>query len=82
MLDGVQPLAERVDILARQEREAFLGDDRAGVDALVHEVDGNAGLGHTRLDRLLDRPRACECGQQRGVDVDDAAGKAVEETPA
>ena len=34
--------------LAALDRHPLLGDDRARVDALVHPVDGNAGLGRSR----------------------------------
>ena len=61
--------------IAALDRHALLGDDRARVDALVHPVDGNAGLGRSRGERVLDRRRAGERGEQRGVDVDDALGK-------
>ena len=51
--------------------------DRARVDSLVHEVDGDAGLGDARRERLLDRRRARERGQEGRVDVD--GGEAREE---
>ena len=58
---------------------ALLRGSGPRVDALVHVVDGHAGLGDAGRERVLDRARPRERGQQRGVDVDDPAGEAVEE---
>ena len=58
---------------------ARLQDDRAGVDALVDEVDGHPEDLHAVVDRLLDRAHAREGGQQRRVDVDDPVGEAGHE---
>ena len=51
----------------------------ARVEALVDEVHGDAGRLDARRERVLDRARARELGQQRRVDVDDPLGEAVEE---
>ena len=72
MLDGVDPLLER---LARRDGDGFLGEDRAGVDALVDQMDCHPGLLDSGGERILDRMRARELRQQRGVDVDDLSGK-------
>ena len=82
VLDRVQAVAQLLHALARDDRHALLRDDRTGVDALVHEVDGNAGLGRTGLERVVDRPRAGERGQQRRVDVDDRCRENGRGTPA
>ena len=55
------------------------GDHRPGVDALVDEVNGDAGDLDTRLERLPDRVQAGEGGQQGRVDVDDAVAEAGDE---
>src|SRR5436305_2990742 len=76
VLDGVDSLLER---LARLERELLLAQDRAGVEALVDEVDRDARGLHIGCERLLDRVRAREVRQERGVNVDDAFREAIEE---
>ena len=59
--------------------DLLLHDHRPGVEALVDVVDGHAGRLDAGGERVVDRVRAGEGGQQRGVDVDDAAREAVEE---
>ena len=60
MLDGVQTLAQHGRRVAVLDGHVLLGDHRARVDAFVHPVDGNAGLGRSRSQRVLDRRRARE----------------------
>ena len=52
--------------------------DGAGVEALVDQHRGDAGLGLAVGDRPLDGGRSAQPGQQRGVDVDGAAGGDVD----
>ena len=59
--------------------DGALGDDPAGVDALVDVVDGHAEDLDAVGERLLDGAQAREGRQQRRVDVDDALGEAREE---
>src|SRR5512146_1093758 len=54
-------------------------DRRPGVDPLVDEVDRDAGDLDARVQRLADRVETGKGGQQRRVDVDDAAAKAGDE---
>ena len=74
---SAQPERRRVGPLGHVERA--LGDDRAGVDALVDEVHGHArdldAVGHG----LLDGADAGEGREERRVDVDDALREAREE---
>ena len=76
MLDGVDPLDER---LARLDGNGLLADDGAGVEAFVDEVHRDARRLDARRERVVDRARAGELGQQRRVHVDDALREAFEE---
>ena len=79
VLDRAQRVADRGGLGRLGEVERALEDDRAGVDALIDEVDGDTEHLHAVGERLLDRPDAGEGRQQRGVDVDDALREAAEE---
>src|SRR5687767_7973672 len=46
MLDLVDACLDGLDIAMVRKLERFLQDDGAGVDALLHEVDGHAGDPH------------------------------------
>ena len=46
--------------VARQDRHGSLGDDRAGVNALVHEVNGGPGEFHAVFQRLFPGLQAAE----------------------
>ena len=72
-------LADLVGVVASGSSTAALGDDRAGVDALVDEVHGDAEDLDPVGERLLDRADAREGRQQRRVDVDHAVREAREE---
>ena len=50
--------------------DPLLRDDRAGVHALVQEVDGDAGLLRAGRERLADRVEAGEGRQERRMHVD------------
>ena len=79
MLERAQRVAHLAGVGRRRQVERALEDDRAGVDALVDEVDGHAEHLDAVGERLLDRADARERRQQRRVHVDDALGEAGEE---
>ncbi len=54
MLGGVDAVDEG---LARLDRDALLTEHGTGVDALVHEVDGDAGRCNAGGERVVDRER-------------------------
>src|SRR5215213_2207931 len=54
VLDRAQRVADRLGLRGRREVDRALQDDRAGVDALVDEVDGDAEDLDAVGDRLLD----------------------------
>src|SRR6187200_585767 len=64
------PPVERLRALARLDSHTLLGDHWACVHALVEEVDGDAGLLGAGRERLSDRAKARESGQERRVHVD------------
>src|SRR3954465_10556478 len=76
MLDRVDALPDR---LARLDGHQLRAEDRAGVDALVDEVDGDARHRDAGGEGVVYRVRARELRQEGGVDVDDAIGETVEE---
>src|SRR5215217_2461464 len=82
VLQRPQRFAHLGDAAGAGQLERALGDDRAGVDALVDEVDRDAEHLDAVRDGLLDGADAREGGQQRGVDVDHALGEAGEEARA
>jgi hypothetical protein len=59
--------------------DGLLGDDGAGIDALIDEVDGAAGDFHAVIEGLFPGFEAGEGGEERGMDVDDAVGEGAEE---
>src|SRR3954447_11688110 len=80
VLDLVHSFFDRGDVARiRKNVEGFLQDDRPGVDALVHEVDGHSHHLHAVVHGLLDRPNPGERGQQGRMHVDDAPGEAADE---
>src|SRR4051812_11679203 len=65
VLDLVNPVLDRGDVpRIRINRERLLHDDRAGVDALVHEVHRHAHLPDAVVERLLDRAHPGEGRKQ------------------
>ncbi len=70
MLDLPDARVERVRGVARLDRDPLLRDDRAGVHAVVQEVDCDAGFLSAGRERLADCVEAGEGRQERGVDVD------------
>jgi hypothetical protein len=61
VLHGVEPFLER---RARLERQPLLAQDRAGVEALVDEVDRDARRLDAGRERIRDRMRARKRRQQ------------------
>ena len=82
VLERAQQVVEAVAVDRRRHVDRRLQQDRAGVDPLVDEVDGDAGDLHAVVERVARSRRAREGGQQRRVDVDDAIGEAREEAGA
>ncbi len=79
MLERPQRRQHLVGVAGVRQLHGPLQDHRPGVDAGVDEVDGDAEHLDAVGERLLDRVQARERRQQRRVDVDDRAGKAIEE---
>src|SRR4051812_20752597 len=65
VLDLVHPLLDCGDVPRIRKLERPLKDDRAAVDALVHEMHGNSGNLHAVLECLLDGVDPWERRQQR-----------------
>jgi hypothetical protein len=80
VLDRVEPLVQALDGVARLDGDRLLGDDRAGVHALVDEVDGHTGFLCARLEGLADGVEPGKRGQERRMHVD--ARESVEEAAA
>jgi hypothetical protein len=66
-------------VVAVEDGDGGLDDDGAGVEAFVDEMDGAAGEFYAVLQGLELGLEAGEGGQQRGVDVEDAVGEALDE---
>lgn len=56
-----------------------LRDDRTAIVLFVGEMNGNARDLHTRFERITDRMRAHERGQQCWVKIDDTIGKCMQD---
>ena len=82
VLDGMQPLQDRVGVGGIGELERALEDDRAGVDAAVDEVHGDAEHLDAVVERLLHRAQPGERRQQRRMHVDDAVREGGQERVA
>jgi hypothetical protein len=59
--------------------DGLLGDDGAGIDALIDEMDGAAGDFDAVIEGLFPGFEAGEGGQQGRVDIDDAVGEGAKE---
>ena len=75
VLDRLDPLVQARDVVAAQDRDRLLDDDRAAVERGVHEVDGRARDRRSVVEGVAHRMRTREGRQQRGMDVDDPAGE-------
>src|SRR5579884_686661 len=71
---------EGVRIVALEDGDGALQDDDAMVELLVDEVHGAAGDLHSVFEGLHLRVEPGEGGQQRGVDVEDALRKGLDES--
>ena len=83
---GVEPALDLLDAfvqrrlgVAVEDGHRLLGEDRAGVDLLGHEVHGAAGDLHAGGERVAHRVPALERGQQRRVRVHGPAAERVDE---
>lgn len=63
----------------RENRDAFLSDDGAGIHAGVNEMDGASGFRNLRTERLFPRSETWEGWEQRGVNIDDSLRKSVQQ---
>ena len=68
-----QARGERARRLARRDRRRHPVQHRPAVQPFVHLHDADTGLALSGENRVLDRRRAAEAGQQRGVHVDHSA---------
>jgi hypothetical protein len=66
-------------IVAGQDRDGFLGDDRAAVEGCVDDVDGHAGDRGAMGERISDGVGSRERGQERGMRVEDPTGIRLED---
>ena len=57
VLDRADPVVEGGDVVAGQDRDGLLGDDRAAVERRVDEMDRAPGDGHAVGERVGDRVR-------------------------
>ena len=72
-------LGEGVGVVRIEDGDRALEDDGAMIEVLVDEVDGAAGDFDSVIERLLLGVEARECGQQRGMDIEDAVGEGGDE---
>jgi len=79
MFDGQHALGQQLRGVPRQDRHAALGDDGTVVQYRGDEMHRAAMHAHTGCQRLRMRVQAGKCGQQRRMDVDQAAGVMVDE---
>jgi hypothetical protein len=78
MLQHLNASVENFRGVSGLDRHGFLDDHRAGVHAVIDEMDGATGFGRTGVERLFPRFQTRESGQQGRVDVDDALGKRIQ----
>ena len=78
-LAHLDAFVQRVDIVVVEHGYGNLGDDRPGVDTVVHHEQGGAGDLDAVLEGLTRRVHAGERWQQRRVGVDGAAAEEPEE---
>ncbi|MNY21101.1 hypothetical protein D3C86_1546230 [compost metagenome] len=74
-----EALREDIGRLVGADRGACLQEHGAGIQALLHLHGGDPGLGVAVQDGPLDRGGAAIAGQERGVDVDAAEGRQVQD---
>ena len=69
-------LGKGVLVVGVENRDGGLENDGAGVEIFVDEVDGAAGKFYAVFEGLLLRFEAGEGWEKRGMDIQDALGKA------
>src|SRR6187402_3286707 len=79
MLNGQNAAGEAVGGVARQNRHPLLKDHRTRVEISVHKMNSGAALDGAIVEGLLLRMQAGIFRQQRGMDVEDAIGKRLDE---
>src|SRR5690606_14029711 len=79
--DLAQPGPEVARAFVLRDRDPDLVDDRAGVHPLDHPHDRHASLTVAADDRPVDRRRAPQLRQERGVHVDRAERRQLEHLP-
>ncbi len=70
---------DRAERIVVGDRRFLLDQDRAGIEAVIGPEDREAGFGAALDDRPVDRRGAAVQRQQRGVILDRAVGRDVEE---
>ena len=73
VLDGTDPCMEGGVVVAWQDRDGLLRDDRTAIERLVHEMDRAAGHRDPVSERVGDGVGAREHRQQRRMRVEDPA---------
>ncbi len=79
MFRGVNPLVQAVRRVIVQNRHGLLRDDRPAVHAGVHEMHGAARDFHAVIQRLFPGFQPGKRGQQRRMDIYDAALESPQE---
>ena len=79
MLGDLDAGVERLRRVAREDWNAALAEDRAGIDPGIDEVNGAACLGHSRLERLTPCFQSPEGREERGMDVQDPSRKGAKQ---
>ena len=75
VLDRVDPRGEAGLIVAGNDRDRLLDQDRPAVERLVDEMDRDTGHRDAVRQRVGDRMGARESRQQRGMDVEDPSAE-------
>ena len=79
VLHRSDPVVQRLDVIAGQDRHRLLGKDRPAVERLIDEMDGAPGDRHAVRQGVGDGVRAGERRQQRWMGVEDAPGERGED---
>jgi len=72
-------VGEGVGVVGVEDGDSALEDDGTVVEVFVDEVDGASGDFDSVIEGLPLGSEAGECGEQRGVNVDDAVGEGGDE---
>src|SRR6266545_3022002 len=76
---GREPVVQRLRVLIGSDARGLLTEDVAGVEALVHFHDGDAGFALVVQEGPLNRRRAAIFGQEGGMDVQAAEARQRED---